>query len=175
VNGSSTRWADTSTPRRHRRRRHPADLQLAGRARRAGHRRTQDPGQRPGGTDYCIGFDTAVSIVAESLDRLYTTAASHHRVMVVETMDERRAGSRRWGTRGGADLIVIPEFPLTMDQIIAHLVKRRSSNNAFSIVVVAEGINLETLGCAVHDEVSTEASAACDSPRGASANSSPPR
>jgi 6-phosphofructokinase 1 len=99
------------------------------------------------GTDYCIGFDTAVSIVAESLDRLYTTAASHHRVMVVETMG-RATGwvAAMGGLAGGADLIVIPEFPITMDQIIAHLVKRRSSNNAFSIVVVAEGINLETLG-----------------------------
>ena len=65
------------------------------------------------------------------------------------------------GLAGGADLIVIPEFPLTMDQIIAHLVKRRSSSNAFSIVVVAEGINLETLGCAVHDDL-LEGSAACD-------------
>jgi 6-phosphofructokinase 1 len=98
-----------------------------------------------------------VSIVAESLDRLYTTAASHHRVMVVETMG-RATGwvAAMGGLAGGADLIVIPEFPLTMDQIIAHLVKRRSSNNAFSIVVVAEGINLETLGSTVRDEVSTE-------------------
>ena len=109
------------------------------------------------GTDYCIGFDTAVSIVAESLDRLYTTAASHHRVMVVETMG-RATGwvAAMGGLAGGADLIVIPEFPLTMEQIVAHLVKRRSSNNPFSIVVVAEGINLETLGSEQHDEVSSE-------------------
>ncbi len=109
------------------------------------------------GTDYCIGFDTAVSIVAESLDRLYTTAASHHRVMVVETMG-RATGwvAAMGGLAGGADLIVIPEFPITMDQIIAHLVKRRSSNNAFSIVVVAEGINLETIGGHEEAGVSTE-------------------
>ncbi len=109
------------------------------------------------GTDYCIGFDTAVSIVAESLDRLYTTAASHHRVMIVETMG-RATGwvAAMGGLAGGADLIVIPEFPLTMEQIVEHLVKRRSSNNAFSIVVVAEGINLETLGSEQRDEVSTE-------------------
>ena len=109
------------------------------------------------GTDYCIGFDTAVSIVAESLDRLYTTAASHHRVMVVETMG-RATGwvAAMGGLAGGADLIVIPEFPITMDQIIAHLVKRRSSNNAFSIVVAAEGINLETLGGHEEGGVSTE-------------------
>jgi len=109
------------------------------------------------GTDYCIGFDTAVSIVAESLDRLYTTAASHHRVMVVETMG-RATGwvAAMGGLAGGADLIVIPEFPITMDQIIAHLVKRRSSNNPFSIVVVAEGINLETVGGHEQGAVSTE-------------------
>ncbi|MBW4078514.1 MAG: ATP-dependent 6-phosphofructokinase [Acidobacteria bacterium] len=109
------------------------------------------------GTDYCIGFDTAVSIVAESLDRLYTTAASHHRVMVVETMG-RATGwvAAMGGLAGGADLIVIPEFPITLDQIIAHLVKRRNSNNAFSIVVVAEGINLETLGGVEVDGVPTE-------------------
>jgi 6-phosphofructokinase 1 len=109
------------------------------------------------GTDYCIGFDTAVSIVAESLDRLYTTAASHHRVMVVETMG-RSTGwvAAMGGLAGGADLIVIPEFPITMDQIIAHLVKRRNRNNAFSIVVVAEGINLETLGGVEEGGVPTE-------------------
>jgi ATP-dependent phosphofructokinase / diphosphate-dependent phosphofructokinase len=109
------------------------------------------------GTDYCIGFDTAVSIVCESLDRLYTTAASHHRVMVVETMG-RATGwvAAMGGLAGGADLIVIPEFPLTMDQIIEHLVKRRASGSGFSIVVVAEGINLETLGGTELNGVPTE-------------------
>ncbi len=109
------------------------------------------------GTDYCIGFDSAVSLVAESLDRLHTTAASHHRVMVVETMG-RATGwvAAMGGLAGGADLIIIPEFPLTMDEIIAHLVKRRSVGNAFSIVVIAEGINLETLGGVESGSVSSE-------------------
>ncbi len=109
------------------------------------------------GTDYCIGFDTAISLVAESLDRLYTTAASHHRVMVVETMG-RATGwvAALGGLAGGADLIVIPEFPMTMDDIVAHLVKRRSAGNAFSIVVVAEGVNLRTLGGTELGELSTE-------------------
>jgi 6-phosphofructokinase 1 len=109
------------------------------------------------GTDYCIGFDTAVSIVCESLDRLYTTAASHHRVMVVETMG-RATGwvAAMGGLAGGADLIVIPEFPLTMDQIVDHLVSRRSKGYGFSIVVVAEGINLETLGGTELNGVPTE-------------------
>ncbi len=99
------------------------------------------------GTDYCIGFDTAISIVAESLDRLYTTAASHHRVMVVETMG-RATGwvAALGGLAGGADLIVIPEFPLTMDDVLSHLVRRRARGHAFSIVVVAEGVNLTSLG-----------------------------
>lgn len=99
------------------------------------------------GTEYCIGFDTAIGFVAESLDRLYTTAASHHRVMVVETMG-RATGwvAAMGGLAGGADLIIIPEFPMTMDQIIDHLVRRRDRGTAYSIVVIAEGINLATLG-----------------------------
>lgn len=109
------------------------------------------------GTDYCIGFDTAVSIVAESLDRLQTTAASHHRVMVVETMG-RATGwvAAMGGLAGGADLIIIPEFPLTIEQIITHLVNRRAAGNSFSIIVVAEGLNLESLGGIELDGVPTE-------------------
>ncbi len=108
------------------------------------------------GTDYCIGFDTAVSIVTESIDRLITTAASHHRVMVVETMG-RATGwvAAMGGLAGGADLIIIPEFPITMDDVIEHVTRRRASGYGFSIVVVAEGINLETLG-GVEVGVSTE-------------------
>ena len=109
------------------------------------------------GTDYCIGFDTATEIVAEWLDRHYTTAASQHLVMVVETMG-RATGwvAAMAAVAGGADLIVIPEFPMTMDQIIAHLVKRRSSRSAFSIVVVAEGINLGTVGGVESGELTSE-------------------
>jgi len=109
------------------------------------------------GTDYCIGFDTAVGFVAASLDRLYTTAASHHRVMVVETMG-RSTGwvAAMGGLAGGAHLIVIPEFPITMDEIAAHLEQRRRSGSGFSIVVIAEGVNLETLGGHELKEISTE-------------------
>jgi 6-phosphofructokinase 1 len=60
------------------------------------------------------------------------------------------------GLAGGADLIVIPEFPMTMDEIISHLVKRRSSSSAFSIVVVAEGINLGTVGGVESSEITSE-------------------
>jgi len=109
------------------------------------------------GTDYCIGFDTAISIVAESLDRLHTTAASHHRVIVVETMGR----STGWvaalgGLAGGADMIVIPEFPVTMDEIVEHINRRRSAGLVYSIVVVAEGINLTILGGAETEELSSE-------------------
>jgi len=109
------------------------------------------------GTEYCIGFDTAISIVAESLDRLHTTAASHHRVIVVETMGR----STGWvaalgGLAGGADMIVIPEFPVTMDEIVEHINRRRSAGLVYSIVVVAEGINLAILGGVEVEELLTE-------------------
>jgi 6-phosphofructokinase 1 len=106
------------------------------------------------GTDYCIGFDTAISIVAESLDRLHTTAASHHRVIVVETMG-RATGwvAALGGLAGGADMIVIPEFPITMDEIVEHINMRRSAGLVFSMVVVAEGIDLAILcGDKPHEE-----------------------
>ena len=109
------------------------------------------------GTDYCIGFDTAVSIVAESIDRLITTAASHHRVMVVETMGR----SNGWvaamgGLAGGADLIIVPEFPVTMDEVRAHVKHRRASHYGFSIIVVAEGVDMATLGGHEAEALSTE-------------------
>jgi phosphofructokinase-like protein len=95
-------------------------------------------------TDYCIGFDSAVSIVTEALDRLHSTAASHHRVMVVEVMG-RDTGwvAVMGGLAGGADLIVIPEFPLTLDEVVAHLDRRRAQGSDFSIIVVAEGVQMD--------------------------------
>lgn len=97
-------------------------------------------------TEYCIGFDSAVSIVTEALDRLHTTAASHHRVMVVEVMG-RDTG---WvgvmgGIAGGADMIIIPEFPVSLDDVIAHIENRHRSGSDFSIIVVAEGVELQGL------------------------------
>jgi 6-phosphofructokinase 1 len=92
------------------------------------------------GTDYTFGFDTAVSIVTEALDRLHTTAEAHHRVMVVEVMG-RHAGwiAIEGGLAGGADIILIPEFPFDVDEICAQIQKRRERGKLFSIVVVAEG------------------------------------
>ncbi|MGH9451229.1 MAG: 6-phosphofructokinase [Terriglobia bacterium] len=95
------------------------------------------------GTDQTFGFDTAVSIVTEAIDRLHTTAESHQRVMVVEVMG-RHTGwiAMTAGMAGGADCILIPEEPMTADQICSILEKRHARGRLFSIVVVAEGFNL---------------------------------
>ncbi len=92
------------------------------------------------GTDYTFGFDTAVSIVTEALDRLHTTAEAHHRVMVVEVMG-RHAGwiAVEGGIAGGADIILIPEFPFDIAEVCQTILKRRERGKLFSIVVVAEG------------------------------------
>jgi ATP-dependent phosphofructokinase / diphosphate-dependent phosphofructokinase len=95
------------------------------------------------GTDYTFGFDTAVTIATEAIDRLHTTAESHNRVMVVEVMG-RHTG---WiavmsGIAGGADVILIPEQPITVESACADLVKRHEGGKDFSIVVVSEGYEL---------------------------------
>jgi phosphofructokinase-like protein len=104
------------------------------------------------GTDQTFGFDTAVSIVTEAIDRLHTTAESHQRVMVVEVMG-RQTG---WiavvgGLAGGADCILIPEEPMTVERICGILKKRHARGRLFSIVVVAEGFKL-----AGYDDVVTK-------------------
>jgi 6-phosphofructokinase 1 len=91
-------------------------------------------------TDYTFGFDTAVSIATEAIDRLHTTAESHNRVMVVEVMG-RHTG---WiavmsGIAGGADVILIPEQPISVESACAELKKRHDRGKSFSIVVVSEG------------------------------------
>jgi ATP-dependent phosphofructokinase / diphosphate-dependent phosphofructokinase len=95
------------------------------------------------GTDYTFGFDTAVTIATEAIDRLHTTAESHNRVMVVEVMG-RHTG---WiavmsGIAGGADVILIPEQPITVEDACAQLTKRHAGGKDFSIVVVSEGYEL---------------------------------
>jgi ATP-dependent phosphofructokinase / diphosphate-dependent phosphofructokinase len=96
------------------------------------------------GTDYTFGFDTAVQIATEAIDRLHTTAESHHRVMVVEVMG-RHAGwiATYSGLAGGADVILIPERPFDIDQVAKTIKKRTSKGRYFSIVVVAEGATPE--------------------------------
>ncbi|MEE9543492.1 MAG: 6-phosphofructokinase [Thermodesulfobacteriota bacterium] len=92
------------------------------------------------GTDVTFGFDTAVNIVTEALDRLHSTTESHHRVMVVEVMG-RHAGwiAVHGGIAGGADIILIPERPFLIDDIVNVVNKRREEGKTFSIVVIAEG------------------------------------
>lgn len=98
------------------------------------------------GTEYCIGFDTAVAIVTEAVDRLHTTADSHHRVMVVEAMG-RDAGwvTLMGGLAGGADIIVIPEFAVDLAAIVEHLNRRREQGKTSSIIAVSEGAEVAGL------------------------------
>jgi phosphofructokinase-like protein len=91
-------------------------------------------------TDYTFGFDTAVQIATEAIDRLHTTAESHDRVIIVEVMG-RHAGwiALHSGLGGGADAILIPEVPFDLDEIVAQLEHRHARGVNSSIVVVAEG------------------------------------
>jgi len=92
------------------------------------------------GTDVTFGYHTAVEIVTEALDRLHTTAESHHRVMVVEVMG-RDAGwiAMESGIAGSADVILIPEIPFDLSAVCSSIDNRRRRGSRFSIVVVAEG------------------------------------
>jgi ATP-dependent phosphofructokinase / diphosphate-dependent phosphofructokinase len=91
-------------------------------------------------TDYTFGFDTAVQIAVDAIDRLHSTAESHDRVMIVEVMG-RHAGwiALHSGLAGGADSILVPEVPFDVDRLCAHLEHRHTRGANFSIVVVAEG------------------------------------
>jgi phosphofructokinase-like protein len=92
------------------------------------------------GTDFTPGFDTAVNVVRDAIDRLHTTAESHHRVMVVEVMGHRAGWIAAYGgLAGGADFILIPEKPYRLEDMCAVLESRRKRGRTFSIVVVAEG------------------------------------
>jgi 6-phosphofructokinase 1 len=95
------------------------------------------------GTDYTFGFDTAVAICTEAIDRLHTTAESHNRVMVVEVMG-RHAGwiAVHSGIAGGADVILIPEQPVDYDEVCDEIRGRHAKGKNFSIVVVSEGCEL---------------------------------
>ncbi len=91
-------------------------------------------------TDYTLGFNTAVSIATEALDRIHTTAEAHHRVMIVEVMG-RYTGwiALEAGIAGGADVILIPEQPFNIDEVCEHIERRQMRGASFSVVVVAEG------------------------------------
>ena len=92
------------------------------------------------GTDVTFGFHTAVGIATEGIDRLHSTALSHNRVMVIETMGHKAGWLALYaGVAGGGDVVLIPEIPYDMTSIVNHLLKRRTQGKQFSIVVVAEG------------------------------------
>ncbi|MBN2735415.1 MAG: 6-phosphofructokinase [Spirochaetales bacterium] len=92
------------------------------------------------GTDLSFGYDTAMTIACEAIDRLHSTASSHHRIMLIDVMGHNTG----WlalgaGLAGGADVILIPEIPYKLDSIYSTLRKRKEQGKRFSIVVVAEG------------------------------------
>ncbi len=97
------------------------------------------------GTDVTFGFDTAINIAMEAIDRLHTTAESHHRVIVVEVMGRHSGWIAFYaGISGGADVILIPEHPFSIEKVCNALRRRHESGRTFSIVVVSEGAKFMT-------------------------------
>lgn len=110
------------------------------------------------GTDFTIGFDTAVNVVMEACDRLHPTAEAHHRVMVVEVMG-RDAGwvAAVGGLAGGADIILVPEVPFTIDEVCERVKARHARGRTFSILVVSEGAKVAELGTQIVQEARVDA------------------
>lgn len=96
------------------------------------------------GTDYTFGFDTAVNVATECIDRLHTTAESHHRIIVIEVMG-RHTGwiALEAGIAGGAHYILMPEFPIEISNLCASLRARHKRGKSFSIIVVSEGAHIK--------------------------------
>lgn len=95
-------------------------------------------------TDFTFGFDTAVNIVMEALDRLHTTAESHNRVLVCEVMGKHAGWIALYGgIAGGADFIAVPEKTINMGELLSSIKKRHARGSTFSILVIAEGARLE--------------------------------
>src|SRR6266550_2623653 len=111
-----------------------------------------------GGTDVTFGFHTAVQIVTDAIDRLHTTAESHNRVMVVEVMG-RHAGwiATYAGIAGGADVILVPERPFDIEEVVTYLRRRHAAGISFSIVVVAEGATAREGTLQTRDGTETDA------------------
>ncbi|MEW5895262.1 MAG: ATP-dependent 6-phosphofructokinase [Candidatus Omnitrophota bacterium] len=96
------------------------------------------------GTDYAFGFDTAVNVATECIDRLHTTAESHHRIIVIEVMGQYTGWiALESGIAGGADVILIPEIESDMDKVCNELKARHRRGKTFSIIVVSEGANIK--------------------------------
>ncbi len=109
------------------------------------------------GTDVTFGFDTAMEVATDAIDRLHSTATSHHRIIVLEIMGHN-AG---WltlgaGIAGGADAILIPEIPYDLDKVAAHLAERRRTGKRFSIIAVAEGAMTREEAKALAEEAKAE-------------------
>lgn len=104
-------------------------------------------------TDYTFGFDTALNTATECIDKLHTTAESHHRIIVVEVMG-RHAGwiALESGIAGGADVILIPEIPIDVEETCSLIKKRHSRGKTFSIIVVAEGAKFKEGGMVTQEE-----------------------
>jgi phosphofructokinase-like protein len=99
------------------------------------------------GTDFCFGFDTAVTIATEAIDRVHTTAEAHNRVIVVEVMGRDSGWIATYsGVAGGADVILIPEQPFNVDEIADILKRRHNRGRYFSVIVVAEGVKFADSG-----------------------------
>ncbi|MBN1448128.1 MAG: 6-phosphofructokinase [Bacteroidetes bacterium] len=97
------------------------------------------------GTDFTFGFDTAINVAMEAIDRIHTTAESHSRVLVVEVMG-RHAGWIAWyaGIAGGGDVILVPEHPFSVEEVCNRIRRRHATGKNFSIVVVSEGAKVAT-------------------------------
>jgi len=104
-------------------------------------------------TDYTFGFDTALNVATECIDRLHTTAESHHRIIVAEVMG-RHAGwiALESGIAGGADVILIPEIPINIEEVCKIIKNRHERGKTFSIVVVAEGAQFENKGMILQEQ-----------------------
>lgn len=98
------------------------------------------------GTDYTFGFDTAVNVATECIDRLHTTAESHHRIIVVEVMGKHTGWiAVESGIAGGANITLVPEVPVDINEVCASLKSRHKRGKTFSIIVVSEGAKIKGL------------------------------
>ncbi len=106
------------------------------------------------GTDQTFGFDSAVTTATEAIDKIHTTAQSHHRVMIVEVMGRNAGWLALWsGVAGGADVILIPEIAYGLERVSDVVVRRSRQGKRFSIVVVAEGAKTDSGEVVVHRRV----------------------
>src|SRR5438045_3930578 len=97
-------------------------------------------------TEFCIGFDTAITVVADALDRLRTTASAHHRVVVVEAMGRDTGWVAAFGgLAGGADLIIVPEIQITSGQVVRPMKRHRAIGEPDLLIVVSEAAVIDGL------------------------------